>query len=73
MGKLKGFIEVTAQYDKKPLIIRADLIESVADNAEFSDGETVHFACRTIYYAGRSVNVVDNYEDIINAMYLAEL
>lgn len=37
----KDFIKVTAQYDGKPAYIRATLIESVVDNDEQSDGETI--------------------------------
>lgn len=69
----KGFIELCAQYDKKPLIVRTDLIESVSDNAEVRDGETIQLACRTVNYGGRSVHVTDSYEDILNKMYLSDL
>lgn len=70
---LKDFIEVTAQFDGKKAIIRAACIESVMDNAEQKDGETIRLACRTINYAGRSINVVESYDDIINMIWNAEL
>lgn len=70
---LKDFIEVTAQYDGKKALIRSACIESVTDNAEQKDGETIRLACRTINYAGRSINVLESYDDIINMIWNAEL
>jgi hypothetical protein len=64
---------VTAQYDGKPAYIRSETIESVIDNAEQKDGETIRLACRTINYAGRSINVIDEAEDILDKIYNAEL
>lgn len=71
--KINDFIEVTAQYDGKKALIRASSIESVSDNAEQKNGETISFACRTICYAGRSINVIDEYDDILNKIWNAEL
>lgn len=73
MELLKEFIEVTAQYDGKKACIRASLIEGVTDNAEQRNGECVNFACRTIYYAGRSINVIESYDEIVEMIYHAEL
>ena len=69
----KDFIEVTAQFDGKKAIIRAACIESVTDNAEQKDGETIRLASRTIHYAGRSINVLESYEDIVDMIWNAEL
>ena len=69
----KEFIEVTAQYDGMKACIRAACIEGVTDNAEQRDGESVRLACRTIFYSGRSINVTEEYEDICNMIYNAEL
>lgn len=71
--KLKEFIEVTAQYDGKKACIRASCIEAVTDNAELKDGETIRLASRTIFYSGRSINVVESYDEIINMIWNAEL
>lgn len=70
---LKEFIEVTAQYDGKKACIRASCIEGVTDNAEQKDGETIRLASRTIFYSGRSINVVESYDEIINMIWNAEL
>ena len=70
---LKEFIEVTAQYDGKKACIRASCIECVTDNAEQKDGETIRLASRTIFYSGRSINVVESYDEIINMIWNAEL
>lgn len=69
----KDFIEVTAQFDGKKAIIRAACIESVTDNAEQKDGETIRLASRTIHYGGRSINVLESYEDIVDMIWNAEL
>ena len=69
----KEFIKVTAQYDGKPAYIRATLIESVVDNDEQRDGETIRLACRTVNYAGRSINVIEEADDIMDMIYNAEL
>ena len=73
MTELKEFICVTAQYDGKPALIRAALIEGVTDNAESSNGEEVHFECRTVFYAGRSINVTESLEEIADMIYKAEM
>lgn len=73
MELIKEFIEVTAQYDGKKACIRASLIEGVTDNAEQRNGENVSFECRTIYYAGHSINVTETYDEIIEMIYHAEL
>lgn len=73
MEKLKEFIEVTSQYDGKPACIRAACIESITDNAEDKTGECIKLACRTIYYAGHSINVTESYEEIIDMIYNAEM
>lgn len=70
---LKEFIEVTAQYDGKKACIRSSCIEGVTDNAEQKDGETIRLASRTIFYSGRSINVVESYDEIINMIWNAEL
>lgn len=70
---LKEFIEVTAQYDGRKACIRSACIEGVTDNAEQRDGECIKPACRTIFYADRSLNVIEGYEEICNMIYNAEL
>ena len=60
----KEFIEVTAQYDGRKACIRSACIEGVTDNAEQRDGECIKPACRTIFYAGRSLNVIEGYKEI---------
>ena len=68
-----GFIMVTAQYDNMHAWISSETIESVIDNAEQRNGEQVKLACRTINYAGRSINVLENYEEILDRIRSAEL
>ena len=68
-----GFIMVTAQYDNMPAWIRSETIESVIDNAEQRDGEHVKLACRTVNYAGRSINVLETCEEILDRIRSAEL
>lgn len=70
---LKDFIEVTAQYDGRKACIRAACIEGVTDNAEQKDGETIRLESRTIFYAGKSINVTESYEEILNMIWNAEL
>ncbi len=70
---LKEFIEVTAQYDGRKACIRAACIEGVTDNAEQRDGETIRLESRTIFYAGKSINVTESYEEILNMIWNAEL
>lgn len=70
---MHDFIEVTSLYDGKKACIRASLIESVTDNAEVDKGESIDKACRTIYYAGHSINVVESYDDIKDMIFKAEL
>jgi hypothetical protein len=70
---LKEFIEVTAQYDGRKACIRAACIEGVTDNAEQKDGETIRLESRTIFYAGKSINVTESYEEILNMIWNAEL
>lgn len=72
MSMLKDFIEVTAQYDGKRAAIRSSCIEDVTDNAEDRNGERINLACRTIWYAGRSINVLESYDEIMSMMYNAE-
>jgi hypothetical protein len=69
----KEFIEVTAQYDGKKAIIRVACIEGVTDNAEQKNGETISMASRTIYYAGRSINVIESYDELLDMIWNAEL
>ena len=73
MENLKEFIEVTAQYDGRKACIRAACIEGVTDNAEDRNGESVRLECRTIFYSGRSINVTESYDDIIDMIYRAEM
>ena len=73
MELIKEFIEVTAQYDGRKACIRASLIEGVTDNAEQRNGENMSFECRTIYYAGHSINVIESYDGIVEMIYNAEL
>lgn len=73
MNKPKEFIEVTAQYDGCKALIRASLIESVTDNAEDRNGESVKFASRTIFYAGRSINVTESLDEVMDKIWEAEL
>lgn len=73
MSRLREFIEVTAQYDGRKAFIRSSCIEGVTDNAERWDGKECFFPeCRTIYYAGRSINVKESYDEILSMMYGAE-
>ena len=69
----KEFIEVTAQYDGKKAIIGVACIEGVTDNAEQKNGETISMASRTIYYAGRSINVIESYDELLDMIWNAEL
>lgn len=73
MNISKEFIKVTAQYDNMPAYIRSNTIESVLDNAEQKDGEQIRFACRTINYSGRSINVVESIDEIMNQIWESEL
>lgn len=73
MDNLKEFIEVTAQYDGRKACIRAACIEGVTDNAEDRNGEQVRMESRTIFYAGRSINVTESYDDIIAMIYRVEM
>ena len=73
MEKLNGFIEVTSQYDGKKALIRAATIEAVTDNAEDKNGESIRLACRTIFYAGHTINVIESYDEIADMIYQAEL
>mgnify|MGYP007038225017 CR=1 FL=1 len=73
MENLREFIEVTAQYDGGKAVIRAACIEAVTDNMEDRNGECVKPACRTIYYAGHSINVTESYEEIIEMIWRAEV
>ena len=68
-----GFIMVTAQYDNMPAWIRSETIESVIDNAEQRNGEQVKLTCRTVNYAGRSINVLETCEEILDRIRSAEL
>ena len=68
-----GFIMVTAQYDNMPAWIRSETIESVIDNAEQRNGGQVKLACRTVNYAGRSINVIETCEEILDRIRIAEL
>lgn len=61
----EGFIEVTAIYDLRKACIRIDCIESVTDNAEEVRGDSIKLECRTIFYAGHSIDVTESYEDIV--------
>lgn len=73
MEKLKEFIEVTSLYDGKKACIRASYIESVEQNAEERRGDMIKLACRTIYYAGHSLDVTEEYDEILDMIYKAEL
>ena len=73
MENLKEFIEVTAQYDGRKACIRAACIEGVTDNAEDRNGESVRLESRTIFYSGRSINVTESYDEIIDMIYRAEM
>ena len=73
MERLKEFIEVTAQYDGRRALIRAACIEGVTDNAEQVNGEQCRYECRTINYAGRSIDVIESYDEIVDMIYQAEL
>ena len=70
---LKEFIEVTSIYDGKKCSIRADCIDSVIDNA----AEKVDFGVkpphRTITYSGNSFDCVEEYDEICEMIYKAEL
>ena len=73
MDRLREFIEVHALYDGKPACIRAASIESVTDNAEVNTGEEIRLACRTVNYAGRSINVTESYDEIVEMIWRAEV
>ena len=73
MNKLKEFIEVTAMRDGKKACIRAASIECVMDNAEVDEGERVIKACRTIMYSGNCIDVMEEYDDILDQMWRAEM
>lgn len=68
------FIEVHALCDGKAASIRADQIDAVFDNDE-ADIDGAHKpACRTISFSGgRSLDVTEEYDDIMNMIWNAEL
>lgn len=59
-----SYIEVTAISDRRTALIRTDLIEAILDNAEEKTGGYVRLACRTIKFAGTSLDVVESLEEI---------
>ncbi len=67
------FIEVTALIDHRPACIRVDAIEAVWENDEADIDGAIKPACRTIVFGGRSLDVVDEYEDIKAKIWNAEL
>ena len=72
----KDFIEVHALVDGKVASIRAESIDAVLDNSELKNeyGYVEKPECRTIDYAGgRSLDVKETYEDIMNMIWNAEL
>ena len=70
---LKEFIEVTSICDGKRACIRAALIESVEENAEEKRGDMRKYECRTIFYAGHAIDVIEEYDDILDMIYKAEM
>lgn len=71
--KPSNFIEVHALYDGKIAAIRADCIESVFDNSESNIDGAIRPECRTITWGGRSLDVTEEYEEIMNKIWNAEL
>lgn len=72
--KPSGFIEVHALCDGKIASIRADCVDAVFDNdAQNVDGATKP-PCRSILFSGgRSIDVTESYEEIMNMIWNAEL
>jgi len=73
MVELKEFIRVTSIYDGMPALIRSACIESVEDNAEQRNGDMIKLPCRTIYYSGHSLDVIEGFEEIVDMIYRAEM
>lgn len=71
--KLKEFIEVTSIYDGKKAVIRAACIDSVIDNAPEKRDFGVKPPHRTIIYSGTHFDCIEEYDDICNMIYQAEL
>ncbi len=73
MVDLAGFIEVTALSDGEKLSIRTDSIEAVYANPETKLSWGVKPRFTTIEYSGHSIDVVEDYEEVKNKMWRADL
>lgn len=73
MKDLREFICVTSIFDGRQALIRSACIESVEDNAEQHCGDMIKLPCRTIFYSGHSLDVVESLEDIADMIYKAEM
>ena len=73
MRELSGFIEVTALYDGRKALLRADCISAVLDNGEERVDYGVKPECRTIHFSGTTLDVIESYDDIIDMIWKAEL
>lgn len=73
MSILKEFIEVTSIYDGKKAVIRASCIDSVIDNAASKEDFGVKPAHRTIIYNGAHFDCIEEYDEICEMIYRAEL
>lgn len=73
MVELQGFIEVTALSDGEKLSIRTGSIEAVYANPETHLSWGVKPRFSTIEYSGHSIDVVEDYEEVKNKMWRADL
>lgn len=73
MVDLAGFIEVTALSDGEKLSIRTDSIEAVYANPETHLSWGVKPRFTTIEYSGHSIDVIEDYEEVKNKMWRADL
>ena len=69
----KEFIEVTSIYDGKKAAIRAACVDAVIDNAEQKEDFGTKPEFRRIVYSGTHFDAVEEYDEICNMIYNAEL
>lgn len=68
-----GFIEVTALDDGCRSLIRAECISAIHEVAAHPIDGVMHPGHVNIDYGSVSLNVRDRYEDLLDAIYKAEL
>ncbi len=71
--ELSGFIEVHCMSDAEPVLIRTDSISSVYANPSEQFDWGTKPAYTTIEYGGVQVDVRENYEDVKELMWRADL